>query len=60
MESSEGFWTNASDVVFYINGEKHVLDDSSGFTLSLNDYIRRKTRFKVTVADSLIRVGYER
>ena len=48
MEPSDGAWCRASGIVFYVNGERHALDDSSDFTLSLNDYIRRKTRFKVT------------
>lgn len=34
-------------VVVRINDEKHVLDSSNDLSESLNDYLRRKTRFKV-------------
>ena len=36
-----------SEVVFYINQEKHIFNASDDLTQSLNDYLRRKTRFKV-------------
>ncbi len=35
------------EIVFHINNEKHTLDQSHDLTQSLNDYLRRKTRFKV-------------
>ncbi len=44
--------TDATGVVFHINGERHVIDNSGDYTLSLNDYIRRKTRFTVTTTGS--------
>lgn len=36
-----------SGVVIYINQEKHTFNESDDLTQSLNDYLRRKTRFKV-------------
>ena len=36
-----------SGVVIYINQEKHIFNESDDLTQSLNDYLRRKTRFKV-------------
>jgi hypothetical protein len=36
-----------SGIVIYINQEKHTFNESDDLTQSLNDYLRRKTRFKV-------------
>lgn len=34
-------------ITLYINHEKHKFTESDDLTQSLNDYLRRKTRFKV-------------
>lgn len=46
MGTMMGVTDDASDIVFHVNGERHVISPSD-VTLSLNDYIRRKTRFTV-------------
>ena len=39
--------SDAIDVVFYINGTRHQMDSTSELTLSLNEYLRQRTSFKV-------------
>ena len=39
--------SDAVDIVFYINGARHQLDDASDLTLSLNEYLRQRTSLKV-------------
>ena len=39
--------SEADNIVFYINGTRHLVHHASDLTLSLNDYLRQRTSLKV-------------